>query len=151
MWTNEPRTTALRRPWRSSFPTCRGPHTSPPFPQRSSGRSRGPTQLEPGQMESARRRALQWGRRGPPAPWLRPWLLRGRGSARLVLCRWPLSLLQCWLPEGPPGRRRRRRSQPPCGVHRPQAVCSDGEGAGISRLYLSQLGPQGLREALHEV
>ncbi len=36
------------------------------------------------------------------------------------------------------------------GVHRPQAVRSDGEGARISRLYLTQLGPQGLWEALHE-
>ncbi len=35
-------------------------------------------------------------------------------------------------------------------VDRPQAVCPDGECAGVSRLHLSQLGPQGLREALHE-
>jgi hypothetical protein len=36
------------------------------------------------------------------------------------------------------------------GVNGPQAVCSDGEGARVSGLYLSQLGPQRLREVLHK-
>jgi hypothetical protein len=104
MWTNEPGTRVLRHPWRSSFPMCRGPHTSSPCLQKSSGRSRGQTQFEPDQKGSAQRRSHQWGRRLPLAPWLRLWPPRGRGSARLALFhRLPSQALRTQLGEVQPG------------------------------------------------
>ncbi len=81
--------------------------------QRSSGRNRGPTRPEQDQMGLVRWRALLQGRWSLPMPLLRLWLLQGHDSARLILCRFPLSRLQCWQLESPLDRRRQQQFQPP--------------------------------------
>ncbi len=149
MWTNEPGTMALRRPWQSSFPTCRGPHTSSPCQQ-------GPVEEAEARPDSSQiRRSLLGGRHSTRGGGRhrRPGCASGRSTAVAPPASSPAAAPSHGCNAG--GRRLflavgdGDSSSHLGGVNRPQAVCSDGEGVGVSRLYLTQLGPQGLREALH--